>query len=161
LQTADEVNCAVNRDRRLVNSRLHSAAHVIDMIIDELDFPWTPTKGAHYPHMSFVEYKGELNTDTAARTRDVIEQRVNDAVRAGGQNSILFIEPSEMHIVCRHLPDNIPVNKPSRVVVYRNAFGVPCGGTHVRSLDLVGGVDITKIKRKDGAIRVSYSLNAE
>ena len=63
-----------------------------------------------------------------------------------------------MHTICRHVPSNLPTNKPGRVVVYGDSFGVPCGGTHVKNLGAIGRVYVTKLKQKQGIIRLSYSV---
>ena len=64
----------------------------------------------------------------------------------------------EMHKVVRHVPDNIPKNKPGRVVMYGDNFGITCGGTHVKNLSQIGKVHIPKLKEKKGVIRVTYSV---
>lgn len=102
---------------------------------------------------------GSISTSTdASEIIDAIQRQVDDIVEKGGVNTIRFMDQSEMQTVCRHVPDYIPANKPARVVIYRDDFGVPCGGTHVRDLKMVGQIEITKIKRKNGPIRVGYKL---
>jgi Ser-tRNA(Ala) deacylase AlaX len=60
---------------------------------------------------------------------------------------------------CKHVPKNIPTNKPGRVVMYGESFGIPCGGTHVKNLVLIGTIKIPKLKQKSGIIRVSYTVD--
>ena len=153
-----EVEATVDQERRVLNTRLHSAGHLIDMAVDELGYDWVPGKGAHYPHMSNVEYAGTWNADDKDTIIADINRLISTYVEAGGINEIRFMSPEEMSSVCRHVPDNLPTNKPARVVVYRGDFGVPCGGTHVRDLSQVGSVTVDRIKKKNGNIRVSYSL---
>lgn len=56
--TGNIVSCQVDRQRRQINSRLHSAGHLIDMAIRELGLDWVASKGHHYPHLSAFEYTG-------------------------------------------------------------------------------------------------------
>lgn len=154
----EEVSCAADHNRRTVNMRLHSAAHVIDMAVADLGLDWIGTKGQHYPHLSAVEYGGTWDPAKAEEQRTDLEQRTNELIKHGSINSIRFMPVSEMHTVCRHVPDNIPANKPGRVVMYGDNFGVPCGGTHVKDIREVGIVTIPKIKAKKGVIRVSYAV---
>lgn len=44
-------------------------------------------------------------------------------------------------------------------LLYMEDFAVPCGGTHVKDIKQIGQLNITNIKRKDGSIRVSYSVS--
>ena len=148
----------VDADRRAVNTRLHSAGHIVDLAVERLGLPWVPGKGAHYPHMSFVEYSGAVPGEVED-IRQRIEQEVAQVIGEGSRNEIRFMPVADMGAYCRHVPDNIPTNKPARIVLYNQTFGVPCGGTHVRDIAEVGTLSITKIKSKKGVTKVSYAVD--
>jgi Ser-tRNA(Ala) deacylase AlaX len=156
-KVGDEVTCSVDTERRMINTRLHSAGHVIDMAVDALGLGWVPTKGQHYPNLSAVEYSGSWEPEKTEELRIAIESLANGFVKSGTENAIRFMPVEEMHTVCRHVPDNIPKNKPARVVMYGD-FGIPCGGTHVKNVNQIGTVSIPKVKEKKGVIRVSYAV---
>lgn len=147
--------CAVDIERRVINTRLHSAGHVVGMAVDELNLGIVPVKGAHYPHMSFVEYEGSIE-DVESALED-IQATVDCFSGSGIKNSIIFLSKSELGSVCRNVPDYIPDNKPTRVVMY-GEYGVPCGGTHVENLKEIGKIEITKIKSKKGVTKISYRI---
>ena len=154
----DVVVGLVDKDRRSTNTRLHSAGHVIDMAIDSLGLDWIATKGQHYPHLSAVEYSGTWESNTSDELRLAIERRTNELIGKGTENRLAFMSAEKMHTVCRHVPANIPRNKPGRVIIYGDNFGIPCGGTHVRNLSQVGTVSVPKLKQKKGVIRVNYEV---
>ena len=158
LGVGDSVKCEVDHDRRAINTRLHSAAHVIDMAIDSLGLGWIATKGQHYPHLSAVEYSGVLDSEKATSLQAEIESLANQFIERGSNNTLKFMPVSEMHNFCRHVPENIPTDKPGRVVIYGENFGIPCGGTHVRDIAQVGTLKIAGLKTKRGVIRLSYSV---
>ncbi|MHA7274355.1 alanine--tRNA ligase-related protein [Arthrobacter sp. TMT4-20] len=158
IAVGDEVSLAVDTTRRVMNTRLHSAGHVVDLAVERLGLPWVPGKGAHYPHMSFVEYNAALAPEETEATLVRIQQAARDVVGAGSTNEIRFMPVSEMGDYCRNVPDNIPTNKPARIVLYSDDFGVPCGGTHVRDVSDIGTLTITKIKSKKGVTKVSYAV---
>lgn len=153
----DAVTCEVDHKRRTINMRLHSAGHVIDMAVDQLGLDWVGTKGQHYPHLSAVEYSGTWNPEKAESLRVEIETLANQLIEKGGHNTLSFMPVEEMAKYCRHVPENLPKNKPGRVVFYGD-FGVPCGGTHVRDIKQVGKITIPKLKEKKGVIRVNYAV---
>jgi Ser-tRNA(Ala) deacylase AlaX len=153
----DNVFCKVDHERRAVNTRLHSAAHVIDMAVAQLDLNWIGTKGQHYPHLSAVEYSGTWESEKAEELRTQIQTLANQFIEKGSHNTLRFMPVEEMYEFCRHVPDNLPKNKPGRVVLYGH-FGVPCGGTHVRDIKQVGKIHTPKLKEKKGVIRVSYAV---
>jgi Ser-tRNA(Ala) deacylase AlaX len=156
-QSGTEVTCHVNEDRRAINTRLHSAGHLLDMVMSGLKPNWVPGKGAHYPHMSFVEY--EVGEDTAGEElQHQLQAGINKYRHDDKPSRILFVPIGDMAKYCRHVPTNVPTNKPSRIVIYGDDFGVPCGGTHVRTLQQIGNVTITKIKVKKGVAKVSYTI---
>ena len=154
----DEIEGSVDSQRRSINTRLHSGGHVIDMAIDSLGLDWVATKGQHYPHLSAVEYSGTWEPEKADELRNSIEQRAKEIIQKGTDNKLVFMPVEEMHTVCRHVPDNIPKNKPGRVVIYGDDFGIPCGGTHVKNLSQIGTIKVPKLKEKKGVIRVNYEV---
>lgn len=154
----DAVSGKVDHKRRQVNTRLHSAGHVIDRAIDGLGLDWIATKGQHYPHLSAVEYSGTWDSENAEQLRMAIEERVNEYIGNGSTNTLQFMTPDEMKTVCKHVPANLPQNKPSRIVMYDD-FGIPCGGTHVSNINQIGKIAIQKLKAKKGVIRVTYSVD--
>lgn len=153
----DVVSCEVDHERRFINMRLHSAGHVIDMAVDQLGLDWIGTKGQHYPHLSAVEYSGTWEPEKAEELRTQIETLANQLIEKGSHNTIRFMPVEEMHKYCRHVPANLPTNKPGRIVLYGD-FGVPCGGTHVRDIKQIGRISIPKLKEKKGVIRVNYAV---
>ncbi|HEX3568408.1 MAG TPA: alanine--tRNA ligase-related protein [Candidatus Saccharimonadales bacterium] len=158
MKVGDAVDCAVDISRREINTRLHSAGHLVDMAVDRLGLSWVAGKGAHYPHMSFVEYDAEITPEEAERIQKDIEKVANEIIAKGSHNEIRFMPVSEMDTVCKHVPDNIPTNKPARVVLYDETFGIPCGGTHVKNVYDIGRITISKVKSKKGITKVSYAV---
>jgi len=156
-EVGEEVKCGVDTERRLLNTRLHSAGHTLDMAVRQLGWQWTPGKGAHYPHMAFVEYSGEYNPEERDSLVNQLQEKVDALIAGGTKNTIQFMTPEEMAEAGAVVPDNLPKDKPSRVVLY-DEFVVPCGGTHVEDIRDIGSMKITKIKNKDGNIRVSYMV---
>ena len=71
----DTVSGMVDRDRRSTNTRLHSAGHVIDMVISHLGLDWIAGKGQHYPHLSAVEYSGTWLPEQAEELKAKIERQ--------------------------------------------------------------------------------------
>jgi Ser-tRNA(Ala) deacylase AlaX len=158
LRSGDQVDCRVDTERRAINTRLHSAGHLIDMAMNKLKPAWVPVRGGHYPHMSFVEYQV---SDEEATEEEFIRQLQSDVTKlsqSSYQNQLRFIPKEEMGQYYPHLPNNIPINKPSRIVLYADDFGIPCGGTHVKRVSEIGQVTITKVKTKKGLAKVSYAV---
>lgn len=156
IAAGDTVAVAVDIERRTVNTRLHSGGHLLDMAISNMHPSWVPAKGAHYPHMSFVEYNS-LQDLPSEDAKDKITEKVDDLMQQSFVNSVRLVDRSELDQLCRHVPAHIPSNKPTRVVLYGD-FGVPCGGTHVSSSQEIGKLEVIKVKTKKGITKVSYRI---
>jgi len=153
------VHCIVDNERRLLNSRLHCAGHLIDYAIQQAGKAWKPGKGAHYPDRSFVEYKGEFNVEEAEGLARQIEDILAKLAAAGGPITAIRVPSAEAHMHSKYIPQAILDSYQNvHVAQYPNNFEICCGGTHLTDVSQLGKVVITKIKKKDGNIRVSYAL---
>ncbi len=153
----DVVTCIVDKERRELNSRLHSAGHVVDMAVAALKYDWIPGKGYHFADGPYVEYTGTLLVEDKEKIKNAIETACAQFVSEGKMTKLLFMDKEEMKKVCRFVPDYLPTNKPSRVVMYGD-FGVPCGGTHVSNVRDIGTIAIRKIRTDGQTVRVSYEI---
>jgi len=154
----ESVQCEADSAIRQINTRLHSAGHVIDMTVAALRPGWIAVRGAHYPHMSFVEYEVPESTTLEDSFQAALQEKVNMLSVSDYENQLRFMTKEEITQYCRHVPPNIPSNKPSRIVLYADDFGIPCGGTHVKNVKEIGSIEITKIKIKKGLAKVSYAV---
>ena len=157
LKKEDSVKCLVEKERRELNSRLHSAGHVVDMAVNSLGLEWIPVSGFHFPEGTYVEYVGNLDGQDKEKLKSDIEGLCNKFVQEGQETKVLFMEKNKMAEVCHFVPDYIPEGKPSRVVMFGD-FGVPCGGTHVSNLTEIKSMTIRKIKAKGENVRVAYDV---
>jgi len=145
--TGTAVQCIVNSERRKINTNLHSAGHLIDMVLKRLSVDWQPGKGYHFPEGAYVEYSGSLDGYDIEKLKQDIE---SECVNLATQNisTKLSFDNSE------HTS-----GKPNRTVFYGD-FGILCGGTHVNNLSQIGRVIIRKIKKAKDSIRVSYDIES-
>ncbi len=159
-KSGDTVTSIVDQERRELNSRLHSAGHVVDRAITALKLNWFPGKGYHFPDGPYIEYTGNLEGLDKEKLKTEIEALCNTYITEGATTTLLFLDKEKMKEVCHHVPNNVPANKPSRVVMF-GAYGVPCGGTHVKNLSDIKSMTIRKIKQEGAHIRVGYDVFKE
>lgn len=166
LSNGDEARIAVDAERRQLHKRLHSGAHVLDMVVADMNLPWVPGKGYHFPDGPYVEYAGSLEGLDVEELKSEIEQRCNHIIGLDLPTSTRFVDREAMSRLCRFVPEHLPEGKPTRVVLYGDpstgsgqVFGVPCGGTHVAHLAEVGHESIRKIKHEKGVVKVGYDIS--
>lgn len=146
IKPGETVSCNVNKERRDLNSRLHSGGHIIDMAVRQLGLDWKPGKGYHFPEGPYIEYAGVLDESAKENLRTEIERISNEIIN------------QKIPVTIKFIADQLVNGKPARVVMY-GEHSVPCGGTHVNNLSEVGTVNIRKIKQEKGAIRVGYDVS--
>lgn len=152
------VTCKCDTERRSINTRLHSAGHLVDMALQEFEPAWVPSKGAHYPDWCAVEYNVDPSYVLDESLQSKLQARIDELIQSDYQNKLMFMPPEEMTKYCRHVPPNMPKNKPSRIVLYSDTFGIPCGGTHVKTLKEIGSVKVQGVKVKKGVAKIAYSV---
>lgn len=140
-----KVQCFVDEARRKFNSRLHSAGHVIDLALKELNLDWIPKKGYHFPEGPYVEYSGNIDEQNIEDFKLKLEQKCNEIISRNINTTVLF----DTHKLLN--------GKPLRTVFY-GVHGIPCGGTHVSNLKEIVSMGIRKIKKSNDTIKVSYTI---
>ncbi|POA21433.1 hypothetical protein C1886_05690 [Pseudomonas sp. FW300-N1A1] len=126
----------VDEPRRQLNTRLHSAGHLIGHCAESLG--WIPVKAHHWPGEGRVTFMPgqapqELNVETLQNT--LAQWIANDLPR------LTSLREGAREIGFGELP----------------AYG--CGGTHVRRLQELGTVTIASLSQKKGALSVRYDVN--
>ncbi len=157
MSPGERVTCHVDRERRVLNSRNHSAGHLIDMAVHKAGFTWIPGKGYSFPEGPYVEYGGNISNVDTQEARQKIEDVCKELIEEDLRVHIEFMERPEMERRLLFVPENLSAKRPARIV-FTGDYGIPCGGTHVNSLKEIGGVVVRKIKLSGDVLRVSYQI---
>ncbi len=137
LQAGDRADCAINQTNRELYSRLHSAGHVIDVVLEQLNLQWEPGKGYHFPDGPYVEY----------RTTDIPDAELSKR-----------LETALAELIAQDIPTNVNIDGPKRIVTLAGK-AIPCGGTHVLRLKELGSIQIRHIKHKPGTVKIGYAVS--
>ena len=77
LKVWESVNLKINSEKRIINTKNHSAWHLIDIAVENI---WItniePTKWFHFPQWSYVEYNWIIEEE-----REVIIQKLNNELK--------------------------------------------------------------------------------
>lgn len=156
-----EVCLWVDKDRRQLNARLHSAGHLLDICMRHVGLASLEGgKGHHFPDGPFVEYKGAIPAEEMASKQAALEAEANRLVSVGGTVKAALVSYEEAEALCGgQLPDYISKGSNPRIVSLGENVGCPCGGTHVADISDIGHVKVTQIRVRKGVTKVSYSLS--
>ncbi|MGE4752438.1 alanyl-tRNA editing protein [Yersinia enterocolitica] len=129
--------CArVDNERRLLNTRMHSAGHLIGNIGE--GYGWQPVKAHHWPGEGRVSFKRTQNPQVL--DIDIIQAALEQFIR-------------------QDLPRQISVQGDFREVGFGELSAYACGGTHVGSLHELGKVTVQSISEKKGVMSVNYRVD--
>jgi len=141
--------------RRNLNTRYHSAAHLLSAVTEELYPELKAIKGHHFPGESFVEFFGI--------SQDLDIQKLSSAVARAISQKIpvisMDISKQKSPELFAHLPYELPEGKKLRACRVGKYPLAPCGGTHVRSTNEIGTLVIPRTKSKKGNTKIYYELS--
>ncbi|KUI72121.1 Alanyl-tRNA editing protein AlaX-L [Cytospora mali] len=162
-QAGDTVEQAIDVEKRLLYSRLHTAGHVLGaavrFLVEKEVEGFDELKASHFPDSAACEFAGLIE----ARWKEPIQKKVNEYIAAKMPVEIDWWDEEDFRKngAERLIPDRslAPLGEKFRVVNIVGAEVYPCGGTHVDSTDLCGETKVKKISRSKGTSRVSYTVS--
>lgn len=158
----DAVEQAIDADKRLLYSRLHTAGHVLGAAVRHLLEKevegFDELKASHFPDSAACEFAGLIE----GRWKEPVQHKVDEYVAAAMPVEIGWWDEEDFRArgLERLIPDRslAPPGEKFRVVEIVGAEVYPCGGTHVDTTDLCGVTKVKKISRSKGTSRVSYTV---
>ncbi|KAH7148246.1 Threonyl/alanyl tRNA synthetase [Dactylonectria macrodidyma] len=162
-KVGDEVEQAIDVEKRLLYSRFHTAGHVLGAAVRHLLEKevegFDELKASHFPDSASCEFQGLIE----GKWKEPIQKKVDEYVAAGMPVEVEWWDEEDFRKrgLERLIPDRslAPPGEKFRVVNIVGAEVYPCGGTHVDTSDLCGETKVKKISRSKGQSRVSYTLN--
>ncbi|MCW5315490.1 hypothetical protein GTQ43_17245 [Nostoc sp. KVJ3] len=158
LEKGEEVSLYVDEARRMQNAKAHTAGHLMYTIVESLDKNLVAVKGYHFPDGCYVEFQGIPSFENTETFIDKINIKISEALNKGSSVEASLITPEELAVRWSNTPNNLPPEKPLRVVAINNLHPTPCGGTHLKSLNELKSVVVTKVKRQKGNLKISYKF---
>lgn len=132
----------VDEASRVLNTRLHSASHLISSFIESRG-DWKVIKGNSFPgqaRLYFVPKKAGAPVPSVEEISEFLETIVKENLP---------------------LKETIDPMTGSRFITWGDLKGYPCGGTHVSSTGKLGLVVLTKFRIKKGELHVNFDVKEE
>ncbi|KAI9113995.1 hypothetical protein K1719_015246 [Acacia pycnantha] len=160
VETGREVTLVVDDNRRKLNSRLHSAGHLLDICLPKIGLGHLePGKAYHFPDGPWVEYKGTIPQNEMQNKQKDLEQEANGLISVGGKVYVAILPYDEAAVLCGGcLPDYVPKGSTPRIVRIGDTPGCPCGGTHVSDISDIGCIKVSQIRSKKGSTKLYYNV---
>jgi len=146
----------IDKDRRVLYSQYHTAGHLIAAIAEKINPEIKTIKGHQFPGEAYVEFDGAVhNTDDFLVQ---IEVSVRDAISCKGPVQTKELQGDDLGTIAKECPYVLPKDKALRVCHITGFSPVPCGGTHVKTLDDISFLALTKCKSKKGKTKIHYAF---
>lgn len=155
------VICSLDTNRRLVNARFHTAAHLLGNIIETMYPSFKVIKGHSFPQESYIEFQISESSNTFQPQDNMsitIQNAIDLAISSDHKIKIFHIDPYSFEKKFYKLPYQITNDRIFRVMQLGNYAPMPCGGTHLSSTKEIGNLQIGKIKVKKNTLRISYEV---
>ncbi|KAJ5748441.1 uncharacterized protein N7511_010137 [Penicillium nucicola] len=143
----------VDDAKRNYHSRLHTAGHIVGLAMQLLMPDMKKVKANHFPREASMEYEGLLYNEN----KPVIQDKVDELVKQDLDILISWKEDSQGSGDGEE--EGRSFDGRMRIASIGGLDHNPCGGTHVATTGLVGGIVIRKISRQKGISRVSYDVS--
>lgn len=147
-----------NRNR---NSYIHSAGELICAAIKVLGYNWRVLSAIHYPDNASVEFDVQLSDIAKEQLAQKLQLLLDEMIQKGSVVEISFHSDKDDVIKqCGYFPDYIIEGEPIRIVkVWADVYGRPCAGTHLKNINSLQRIEVTKIKNKKGLTQVRYQTH--
>lgn len=150
----ETVLCLLDKERRLLNAKYHTAAHLLGNIVGIIYPSLIAIKGHSFPNEAYVEFQGDVLPD-----QEKLQEELNQAIKSEYKTTVFESNPLLFEKEFYKLPYHIPDHKKFRVVQVGSFPPIPCGGTHLANVSEIKTFNIGKIKSKKGVIKISYEVS--
>ena len=166
IRIGDHVRLELDMERRIFNSRLHTAGHALEYPLHEMGFVSTVGKGYHFPDSPFVELQFDPPFSSTVDLK-LLTTRIQSATNAMIQKNLKY---TSKLVTFEEAPkytkrDLKPFENEEFIrIVELEGFegqGLPCGGTHLPNLGMIGEIIIKKCTlNKAGILKITYNISS-
>lgn len=162
----EQVTLQIDKDRRLLNARLHSAGHLLDGALQLLEVPLVGIKGYHFPDGPYVEYvpRSDQEVDLAEllsrESQSRIELMASQMIAEARPITVYKAKPGDCAPkLYAALPEKARQSEEVRLIRFEGVpLDGPCGGTHLANTREIGKFGIRKVGQRKGVVKISYSI---
>jgi len=138
---------------RYKHMKIHSAGHLLHDALMTMVKDLRPLRGSH-GKKAYLEYQGEVNSAIKGQ----LELEVNRIAQQGLEIITKSATYDELVKNCQFLPQNLPKDKPLRMIKIGNFPAMPDGGVHVKNTKEIGKIYIPLIEVQSGITRIRYGI---
>ncbi len=148
----------IDKNIRLLHSRYHTAGQLIGNLVQMQNPNVKVVKAEHFPDQAYMKFDTMLSEGYIKKE---LEKDLNNKIKENLPVCVTFVKSEDFAKVFGNYFSNREYSNMAQIrsVKIGNLIPVPCGGTHVSSLEELKEIEITKVKIKKEATSIQYTLN--
>lgn len=148
----EKINGKVDWNHRYKYMKIHSAGHLLHEIITTINPKVIPLKGNHHDQ-AYLVYQGQI-TESSSDIQKLLNQKIKEGLPIICQ----YTTYDELVKLSKHVPSNLPRNKPLRLLKIGNYPAMADGGIQVKSTSEIEQVVINKIDYSHNQSTIFYQV---
>jgi len=149
--------CTIDWTNRFLLMRSHTAAHLLDHCLATLTGSRVETTDSWLGDDPYVGYAGPAHSDLDLKG---LEELGNGFIRQGLNVDIKTMDRSDAERLITDAPNfaRLPKSQKLRIVTIEGQLPIPCGGTHVRTLREIGGIEVRRTEPAEAGFRLHFEV---
>jgi alanyl-tRNA synthetase len=149
--------CKIDWANRFLLMRRHTAAHLLDHCLATLTSSRVETTDSWLGDDPYVGYGGPAHSDLDLKR---LEELGNGLIRQGLNVDIKTMDRSDAERLITDAPNfaRLPKSQKLRIVTIEGQLPIPCGGTHVRTLSEIGGIEVRRTEPAEAGFRLHFEV---
>jgi alanyl-tRNA synthetase len=149
--------CKIDWTNRFLLMRRHTAAHLLDHCLATLTGSRVETTDSWLGDDPYVGYGGPAHSDLDLKR---LEELGNGFIRQGLNVDIKTMDRSDAERLITDAPNfaRLPKSPKLRIVTIEGQLPIPCGGTHVRTLREIGGIEVRRTEPAEAGFRLHFEV---
>jgi alanyl-tRNA synthetase len=143
---------------RLTHAKLHTAGHLIDLVMQLSEYACKPIKANHAPGECWIQFSADKLPPSVAA--EEMQSHLAQSLSVLQRQPLATVQFNLSADDAQRLGIAAPEGKAPRMVAFvgHETLSRGCGGTHVASTSELGNVTIDRIRIKKGVVSITYSL---
>ena len=150
----DQVKLEIEWPLRLKNMQLHTAGHLLDLIVRQVYPNLIPIRGMHgIGKKLFIEYEGVNDLDLFE-----LNHQLTELVASKPAIKTQFVTLAELKAMSAWLPEHLPTSKKLRVLSINKTYHIPDGGTQLKTGESIWPISVTILEHTSNSTLVHYTV---
>ena len=148
----DQVNLEIDWSHRFKNMQLHTAGHILDLVVRQIYPKLVPIRGMHgIGKKLFVEYEGIQELDIS-----VLNSELKKLTSSKLTIQTQFVTLDELKAMSNWIPEKLPTSKKLRVLSIGDTYHIPDGGTQLKSGEAIWPITLERVEHTENSTLVHY-----